>query len=345
LTEELLPGPGPVKKRELERVRKRARSSLDELEWLSAPLQARRLVGLGGAVRNLAAAAAHSSGAPDLGVQGFVLTTDALDELVRTLAALPAEKRGGVPGIKPGRGDIILAGALVIQTVLEIGGFEGIEVTEAGLREGVFFARTGVAGDRHLVGDVRRAAVVNLALQYESDMAHVERVARLALQMFESLIDQGLLEPQPDERELLWAAAMLHDVGMTIAYDDHHKHSEYLILAGELFGFDPRERALIARITRYHRKGVPRLGELEGLTKKGDQELLERCAVILRLAEHLERGHDQAVSEARLEANGHGIDLHLRTDGESLTLPRWSVERYGDDDAFARVFGRRLVVG
>ena len=57
---------------------------------------------------------------------------------------------------------------------------------------------------------------------------------------------------------------MLHDVGMTISYDDHHKHSRYLIESAELPGFDPRERALIAQMTRYHRKGVPKLGDDRG---------------------------------------------------------------------------------
>jgi exopolyphosphatase/guanosine-5'-triphosphate,3'-diphosphate pyrophosphatase len=137
---------------------------------------------------------------------------------------------------------------------------------------------------------------------------------------------------------------MLHDVGMTIAYDDHHKHSRYLIESAELPGFDPRERALIAQITRYHRKGVPKLGLIEPLVQKGDDQLLERCAVILRLAEHLERGRDQSVSNARLRGNGGGVDLHLEAAGDSLVLPRWSIERYGDGDAFERVFGRRLVI-
>src|SRR4029077_1440592 len=130
--------------------------------------------------------------------------------------------------------------------------------------------------------------------------------AVLALQMFDSLVDGGLFEPKEGERELLWAAAMLHDVGMTISYDDHHKHSYYLIISAELPGFDPRERALIAQISRYHRKGRPKLGEIASLTDDGDEQLLERCAVILRLAEHLERGRDQSVSEARLRANGAG---------------------------------------
>jgi exopolyphosphatase / guanosine-5'-triphosphate,3'-diphosphate pyrophosphatase len=344
LTEELLPGDGEPGKKQLQRVRARVRETLETLDWLSRP-EGERLIGVGGAVRNLAAAAQHAGAGIDIGVQGFVLTSEALADLVQKLAGLRPSERGSVPGIKPGRGDIILAAALVLETVLELTGLDGIEVTEAGLREGLFLARTLLSDQpKPLFDDVRDAAVRNLAVQYESDLQHVEHVARLALEMFDSLSDQNLLEPRPGERELLWAASMLHDVGMTIAYDDHHKHSRYLIESAELPGFDPRERALIAQITRYHRKGTPKLGLIEPLARKGDEELLERCAVILRLAEHLERGRDQSVSNARLRANGGGVDLHLEAAGDSLVLPRWSIERYGDGEAFKRAFGRRLVI-
>jgi exopolyphosphatase / guanosine-5'-triphosphate,3'-diphosphate pyrophosphatase len=362
LTERFLSGSGTPKKKDLQKVRAHVKASLGEVDWLKG--SGGRLVGMGGAARNLAAAAEHAVADLDLGVQGFVITADAMSELVRMLAALPSAERGSVPGIKPGRGDIILAAAVALETVLEIGKFDGMEVTEAGLREGVFLARTLLAPDdsraaqagepgwraggghegEPLFDDVRRAAVRNLAVQYESDMTHAEHVARLALQMHESLVDAELFVPKPDERELLWAAAMLHDVGMTISYDDHHKHSQYLIVSAGLPGFDPRERALIAQISRYHRKGAPKLGEMSALAEKDDEDLLDRCSVILRLAEHLERGRDQSVSEARLRANGHGVDLHLEAAGD-LTLPRWSVERYGDDEMFQRVFGRRLLIG
>lgn len=343
VTEQLLPGDGPVRKKELARVRAYVEGALSGLDWLDAA--GSRLVGIGGAVRNLAAAAQHVDGAVDLGVQGFVISPDVLSELVATLAALPAAERGQVPGIKPGRGDIVLASAVVLDTLVALGRFNGIEATEAGLREGVFLARTLLADQPEpLFDDVRRSAVENLAIQYESDLDHVEHVARLSLQMFDSLVQGGLFAPGGDERELLWAASMLHDVGMTISYDDHHKHSRYLIESAELPGFDPRERALIGQITRYHRKGNPRLGAIEPIAHDGDEELLERCAVILRLAEHLERGRDQSVTEAHLHANGDGVDLHLQA-GADLTLPRWSVERYGDDEAFERVFHRRLLIG
>jgi exopolyphosphatase/guanosine-5'-triphosphate,3'-diphosphate pyrophosphatase len=341
VTEELLAGDGPAKRKQLARVRSRVEESLEQVDWLA--MSGSRLVGIGGAVRNLAAAAQHVDGGVDLGVQGYVITPATLDGLVETLAELPSAERGSVPGIKPGRGDIILASAVVLQTVVAAGGFDGIEATEAGLREGVFLARTLLAESDPLIADVRAAAVRNLAIQYESDLVHVEHVALLSEQMFDSLVSCGLFLPMPGERELLWAAAMLHDVGMAISYDDHHKHSRYLIESAELPGFDPRERALIAQITRYHRKGVPKLGELATVTHADDEALLDRCAVILRLAEHLERGRDQSVSEARLHTNGDGVDLHLKAGGD-LTLPRWSVERYGDDEAFERVFHRRLLI-
>ena len=184
-----------------------------------------------------------------------MIKPEVLRELVGELAALPRDERGELPGIKPGRGDIILAAAVVIETVLEVGGFDGIEATEAGLREGVFLARTLLDGAEPLFEDVREAAVRNLAIQYESDITHVEHVAKLSLQMLDSLVARRADRAGRGERELLWAASMLHDVGMTISYDDHHKHSRYLIESAELPGFDPRERALIAQISRYHRKG------------------------------------------------------------------------------------------
>ncbi|MBV9338252.1 MAG: Ppx/GppA family phosphatase [Solirubrobacterales bacterium] len=360
ITEGLLRGSGPAKKKDLQRVRAHVRDALSDYPPLAGagkrivgmggaarnlPGAAERIVGMGGAVRNLAAAAQRMADQPDIGVQGFVITREMLAELVQTLAALPVAERGEVPGIKVGRGDIILASALVIETVVELGKFAGIEVTEASLRDGVFLAREFLADEPEpLFDDVRGAGVRNLATQYESDLPHVAHVAQLSLQMFDSLAGAGLLQPRPGERELLWAAAMLHDVGMTISYDDHHKHSYYLIVSAGLPGFDPRERALIAQISRYHRKGAAKLGELAALARPGDEQLLDRCSVILRLAEHLERGRDQSVREARLRANGRGVDLHLEAAGD-LTLPRWSVERYGDDEAFQRVFGRRLLIG
>ncbi|HEY8581297.1 MAG TPA: HD domain-containing protein, partial [Capillimicrobium sp.] len=264
-------------------------------------------------------------------------------DLVDELARLPAAERGKVTGIKPARGDLILAGAVVVQAVVEAGGFDGVEVTEAGLREGVFFERHLAGSEPPLFDDVRRASVENLAAQYGVDQAHTEHVARLALGMFDGLAEAGLHAGDPAERELLWAACMLHDIGMAIDYDDHHKHSRYLVLNGALPGFSPREVVLIAQMTRYHRKGTPSLSsELEPVAPgKADAQILDRGATLLRLAEGLERSRDQGVRAAEVAAGNGSVTLRLRAD-EDVSVARWAAER--ECELFERAFGRALEI-
>ncbi len=338
MTEQFMPTPDPVSKKARRELHAHVAQTLEEADWL--PRTGRRLVGIGGTVRNLAAAAQAMTGLPSLGVQGFVLGRDVLDDLIERLAGMPADERGSLRGIKEGRADVILAGALVVQAVLEIGGFDAIEVTEAGLREGVFF-ESYLDGDPPLFDDVRRASVLNLAAQYHVDPAHTEHVAKLALGLFDQLAAAGVHPGDPAERELLWCAAVLHDIGMSVDYDDHHKHSRYLILNAGLPGFDPREVALIAQAARYHRKGMPELGELAPLARKGDTQRLDRLATLLRLAEDLERSRDQSVRDARVAMQNGTVSLELDSE-EEVPVARWAVER--ETELFRRAFDRRLRV-
>jgi exopolyphosphatase/guanosine-5'-triphosphate,3'-diphosphate pyrophosphatase len=339
MTEHFLPAESATKKG-LRRLRDHALRTLSAAPWLEG--DGARLIGIGGTVRNLAAALQRRSGLPSIGVQGQLLDADALDELISELAALPAAERGGVPGIKPQRGDIILAGTAVVRAVMEATGAPAAEVTEAGLREGIFLERHLAPRDPPLFADVRAASVRNLVAQYRAGGPHAEHVAYLTLELFDALARAGLHPGDPAERELLWAAAILHDVGVAIDYDDHHKHSRYIVLNAGLPGYSPRETALIAQITRYHRKGEPDFGELEPLMKRGDRGVLERGAALLRIAESLERSRDQVVEGTELEVDDDGW-LRLRAISRADTsVARWVAERHVEQ--FERAFGRPLSV-
>ena len=239
-------------------------------------------------------------------MQGFALTRDALEELIELLAARPASKRGAVPGIKPDRSDVILGGALVLAAALEHGGFDALEVTEAGLREGVFFERLLEGRHPPLLTDVRRESVENLSNRFRTEPDHVEHVANLSVEMFDGLGKAKLHGYGAAERELLWAAGMLHDIGMTVDYDDHHRHSHYLILHTGLPGYTPRELELVALIARYHRKGEPDASELGALAEDGDSERLLLLSAIIRLAENFERSRDRAIESVKVKVRRRG---------------------------------------
>jgi exopolyphosphatase/guanosine-5'-triphosphate,3'-diphosphate pyrophosphatase len=330
--------------KQLKTLRKHVARTIGEFEWWAGG-EGLRLGGLGGTIRNLATAAQKRLDLPEVDVQGFVLTREGLEELIELLASKPASKRGSLRGIKPDRGDVILGGAVVVAAAMEHGGFEELEVTEAGLREGVFFEN--LLGDRHppLLEEVRRESVINLAHRFRTDDDHVEHVARLSMQMFDGLRDADLHDFDGAERELLWAACMLHDIGVTIDYDDHHRHSHYLILSTGLPGFGPRELDLIALIARFHRKGEPDADELGDLKRKGDDRRLLLLSAIIRLAEQLERSRDGSVSSVEVDAGKRGVTLRPVTNSDGATdasVAIWSAQR--NSDLLARAIGKPVEI-
>ncbi|MGI9094532.1 MAG: HD domain-containing protein [Thermoleophilaceae bacterium] len=301
---------------------------LSEFEWWDAG-DGLRLAGLGGTIRNLAAAVQKRLELPDVDVQGFTLTRDALEELIEQLASRPASKRGSVRGIKPDRSDVILGGAMVVAAAMDHGGFTEMEVTEAGLREGIFFERLLEDRDPPLLEEVRRESVQNLAHRFQTDDEHVNHVALLSLQIFDALGEAGLHDLDDTDRELLWAASLLHDIGMTIDYDDHHRHSHYLILNSGLPGFNPRELALIALTARWHRKGEPDAEALGALEEEGDEDRLQLLCGVIRLAEQLERSRDRSVAEVTLESNKKSVRLHALVNGSGAdpSVALWAAQR------------------
>ena len=223
---------------------------------------------------------------------------------------------------------------------MEAGGFDEHGGDRGRAARGVFFERY-LRGTRRCFDDVRSSSVFNLAAQYRVDPAHTEHVARLALGLFDELAAAGLHPGEGLERELLWAACVLHDTGVAVDYDDHHKHSRYLVLNAGLPGFSQREVALIGQVVRYHRKGMPSLGPFESLAVKGDAQRLDRCATLLRLAEDLERSRDQSVKEAKVAVSNGTVELALVAD-DDVRVPRWAAAREGD--LFKRAYGRELAI-
>jgi exopolyphosphatase/guanosine-5'-triphosphate,3'-diphosphate pyrophosphatase len=343
-TERFLTGDGPTKGHQLKALRRHVEAELAHAPWVAD--LGDRLVGVGGAVRNLATAARQAQGRTDLGVQGVAVDRDALGGLIEELAALPPRERGSVAGIKPSRADVILGAAVTIDTVLRVAGLDAIEATEFGLREGVLLDRL-LADQAASTGlpaypDVRDAAVRNLAARYDDDPRHSAHVERLALQLFDGLTELGVHRGDPRERGLVSAAAALHDIGMAVGYDDHHKHGRYLLVTNGLPGFSPAETAVVGQAIRYHRKGSPTMGPFAPILGPGDDDRLLRMVALLRMAEGMERGHDGAVRGVTLRREGDVLHLHMACGAGGAPVARWAAE--GQAGLVRRAFGVELQV-
>lgn len=340
VTEDHLPG-ARATRAQLKAIRHAVRDELWSAPWWSRADEL-PLAAIGGSVRNLAGAAQRAGGLPNGGVQGFELRLEQVEALVEELAAREVSERGALPGINPDRGDVILGAAVVLETLMRRGGFDALEVTEAGLREGLFFEHYLQAQSPATWPGVRAESVRNLQRRTGAEPEHAARVTRLALELYDGLVELGLRPAAHDgERELLEAAAALHDVGRTLGFDERHKHARHLILSDGLPGFSRRETALIALAVRYSAKGTPSAAELGPMAADGDDERLSLVAGVLRLAERLDRTRGGRVDGVEVSLAGDELLLDVRSAG-GAEVERWSTAT--GSALLASALGRRVCV-
>ncbi|HEX5643869.1 MAG TPA: Ppx/GppA phosphatase family protein [Thermoleophilia bacterium] len=300
--------------------------------------------GTSGTIVNLAAVAARTLHGRTPGRDEPLARKD-LRVVAKRLRAMTTAERRALPGLTPARADIIVAGAAILDALLEDLGIETIvALDDCGLREGLLLDDLGRAGQhevRHGAG-VRERSVLQLARATSFDEPHARQVARLALELFDSARASGLHRLGAEERELLGYAALLHDIGTFLSYARHHQHTYYLIRHADLVGFDQEELAVMAATAYFHRKALPapRFEAFSGLDRRS-RKVVRRLGAFLRLAEYLDRGHTGTIAHARLRREADGLVLELETAGD-WSLEKWAVERRRD--SLEKAFGRPLDV-
>lgn len=187
--------------------------------------------------------------------------------------------------------------------------------------------------------EVLRSARI-LASRYQSDASHGEHVASIASHLFDKLVD--LHDMGAHDGLLLKVAAILHEVGTYVSPRAHHKHSEYIILNSEIFGLDRRDVTIIALVARYHRHSGPQTdhANYRELSVR-DRILVSKLASILRVADALERTHNQRVHDIELRFDSQRMHLILPGVAD-VAVERLAMQSKGD--LFEQVFGLEVVV-
>lgn len=327
----------PISSRDFKALQEAAAASFSGVEWLRET-SGTTLAGIGGTIRTLAEIDQKTRGYPLDRVHGHCFSRARLDEIIGMLRGMTLRQREEVPGLSRDRADLILAGAVILQQLMEIGRFAAITVSGQGLREGLFYEHFLVGEHPPLFSDMRGFSVQNLARIYNYETIHSAKVRDLSLSLFDQL--RPLHGYGEWERELLSYAAILHDIGVAVGYYDHHKHGAYLVINSALQGFSHREVVMLALLVRYHRKGDVSTNDYRAVLEPGDGERVARLAALLRLAEYLERSKSQVVQGLQVEL-GDSVRVVTRVVGDA-TVEIWDANRRAG--LFQKAFGKAIEI-
>lgn len=293
-------------------------------------------IGTSGTLENLAAmcAAIEGSDSPS------IIERDALSRLLVKLIESRAKDRATLEGLDDQRKDQIIAGALLVSELLRRLNLPEIRVCKSALREGILMEYLG----RHLpdlrirreVPDPRRRSVLDLARRCDWHQTHSEQVARLCLELFDAT--RALHGLGTEQRELIEYGALLHDIGWHIAREKHHKHSQYLILNGNLKNFTREEVRTIGSIARHHRKAKPST-DYKAFAKlsSGSRRVVRVGVALLRIADGLDRSHCAVVTGVTCRVTRKRVEVTLKARGDA-ELELWGAR--SKRGLFADVFGK-----
>ncbi|MDD2438880.1 MAG: Ppx/GppA phosphatase family protein [Methanosarcinaceae archaeon] len=273
-----------------------------------------------------------------------VLEYGDLKKVVKEICALSLEERGKFPGINSHRADIIIAGAAILEVLMEELGLSKIRISKRGLREGLLedYLSKSAHSDLRAQLSVRKRSVMQLGLTCHFDETHALFVARLALELFDSARAIGIYEFRDEERELLEYAALLHDIGLLLSYDKHHAYAYHIIKESNLAGFNSEEIEILANLAYFHKKtgGIKKKDpRFEGL-KKSSVKSIRVLSALLRLAEGLDRSRAGIISHVRfyiVSTKTVVLEMHAQRECQ---LELWEVEN--QIKYFKKIFGYNL---
>jgi exopolyphosphatase/guanosine-5'-triphosphate,3'-diphosphate pyrophosphatase len=269
------------------------------------------------------------------------LTREGLKRVGRLLARTTEREKLRIDGLDPKRRDIAVPGAILLAWLLKRTGADSIEVGERGLREGVLLDLVTRAPGRRAARvdrDVRSRSVERLLHRYDHDPRHAEHVSKLAVGLFDAT--ERLHQLTATEREWLQYGALLHDIGSSVAYPKHQRHSYYLITHGDLTGFSAEEVEILASLGRYHRKRPP--SRQDENWKRLDPYVrpsVEKLIALMRVADGLDRTHRQLVTSVAARVGLKRVEI------QATAVDDCEAEIAGarrKADLFEKVFDRRV---
>ncbi|MDQ6957718.1 MAG: Ppx/GppA phosphatase family protein [Mariprofundaceae bacterium] len=262
-------------------------------------------------------------------------------KLLKHLQSMSYEDRIDQIGLRPDRADVIIPAAIALKSIVKLARPAALLIPSAGLADGVLLdlLQEQNTGSKVLAHQAI-AWARSMARKYHADVSHARHVRILARKLFSQLKDIHQLNDR--DLLLLQVSAIVHEIGITVRPNKHHRHAFYLINASPMVGLSSSEKKLVALVVRYHRKRTPDTdNEPFSELTKAQQKRVFRLNVLLRLAIALDKERRGNVRAIHISRSGKISRLQVEGKGD-LLLERWAVRK--EAPWFETVFDHRLEI-
>ncbi|MBP6057180.1 MAG: exopolyphosphatase [Nitrosomonas sp.] len=231
------------------------------------------------------------------------ITASALTQLLEALTAIGDSALLNFAGLSERRKPVFASGVAILYGVFEALNLERMDVSEGALREGLLYDLIGRVHDE----DIRDKTIMAVVQRYSVDMEQANRVKDTAENFFHQIKRNWELDEKMDLKLLSWGA-LIHEIGLSVAHNQYHRHGAYLTANSDLAGFSRQEQINLAMLVRSHRRKFP-LEEFESIAYSVKGSVTRLC-VLLRLAVVLHRSRsNSSLPEMRISVNKNRVDL------------------------------------
>lgn len=263
-------------------------SRLNQYPWLKQ--NNLPLIGVGGTARTVAKIIQRAKKYPATKIHNYAYPVQTFRSFFNKLRLTNLEQRKKISGLSSERSDIILAGSSIISCLLEATGAKKLITSGCGLREGLFYDYYSKSNNVSLIAkNILERSRENTLSLFEADTAHARHITKLALAMFDGWME--LHKVRKSYRRLLETAALLHDIGITINFYSHARHSAYMIQNAKLFGLTHKEQIITSAIAGWHNgisKNYFKSRFYKEMLTESNWKLINKLSLLLALAESLD---------------------------------------------------------
>lgn len=211
------------------------------------------------------------------------ITANALARLTETLIAIGDSEVLDFEGLSDRRRPVFASGVAILSAIFEALELDKMNVSDGALREGLLYDLIGRTHNK----DIRDQTISAVVQRYNIDSEQANRVKDTAKFLFDQVKTDWQLSEENDLKILEWGA-MLHEIGLSVAHYQYHKHGAYLTANSDLAGFSHQDQKKLAMLVRSHRRKFP-TEEIQMINPSIRPSLTKLC-VLLRLAVVLHRG-------------------------------------------------------